>query len=557
MKKRDNRFMRRVRKSCSLTCALLAGLFILSCGEDGPKEDEGEKKVIPVEKITLDRTSYTFSESSEEQSIDIHFSPAGATVRKLTVTSSDEGVVKATGRLYDTKTDVTPVGYNAAIILITPVGSGTATVNVVADSQEISFSVTVSKDKVVAVDMNLEKEVFELYVSEESTKTVATFSPEDATVEKLDVSSSDESIVEVTGRLYNAAEHGRPGYDAAEIALLPKAAGEATVTVKADDVTRTFTVKVSEADPVYVATESAKEGTVKFNRATASLYVYASRIDMEKYSVYGIQGGIVYSSTVELPVCDGEGCTARGADFGIKMKGELTEGSYEVEMSGLNAEETYYYRAYLSLGSVSESGDWVEEIHYGEVKTFTTKSTPVICTDQVVDLGLSLKWAGWNIGATKPEEIGGYYAWGETATKETYSRSTWTATTETFQDAATANWGDNWRMPTLREMNELKYGCDWVPTTYNDVRGYMVVGPNDKAIFVPYSGMWASGYSSLQETEDCPLWTSEPSSAYADKALLLWLNYKEGAFGLPFGWTQDIVADCWTGCNVRAVYVGQ
>ncbi len=548
-------------KTATLACALVLGLLGTSCGKDDP--DDGGKKVIPVEKVTVDQPDFSFTNTSEERVINLHFTPAGATVKKLTVSSSDETVATAKGRLYN-KADATKSGastraggvaseaYDSAEIIITPVGEGSTNIIVNADGQQVDFTVNIVKDKIAATDVTFEKELFELTVSADTTKTVAIFSPEGATVESLTVISSDSTKVAVHGRLYNKTEHNKAGYNAAEISIIPKAAGEVTVTVTADAVTKTF--KVKALSPVYITTEATKSGTVKFNKATASIYVHASRIDFDVYDKYSTFGGIVYSSVSKKPEYDAADCYHIGTDFDIKMNDGLNEGSYELQMYSLTGNTTYYYRGYLLFYTVEG-----QEIYYGDVMTFTTSEEPPISTSQVVDLGLSVKWAGWNIGAAKPEDIGGYYAWGETTAKTSYSRSNWTSTTEitTANDAATVNWGSNWRMPTLAEMNELKYECDWVSKTYNGVRGYMVVGKNNNAIFIPYSGMWAAGYTELQAADDCPLWTSTPSTAYTNKASLLWFTFKSSGLGVPLGYTNDIVADCWTGCNIRAVHVGE
>ena len=132
-----------------------------------------------------------------------------------------------------------------------------------------------------------------------------------------------------------------------------------------------------------------------------------------------------------------------------------------------------------------------------------------------VDLGLpsGLKWATCNVGATKPEEYGNYYAWGETATKETYDWSNYFDTSDggsTFtkyttdgktvldleDDAARANWGGAWRMPTDAEWTELRENCEWTLTSdYNGtgVAGRIVTSNiNGNSIFLP-----AAGYRSL------------------------------------------------------------
>ena len=131
---------------------------------------------------------------------------------------------------------------------------------------------------------------------------------------------------------------------------------------------------------------------------------------------------------------------------------------------------------------------------------------------EAVDLGLSVKWAPFNIGATSPEEYGEYFAWGETAPKSNYNWSTYkwcngsnttltkyntmssygTVDNKTVldpeDDAAHVNWGGSWRMPTDEEWTELRTKCTWTWTTENGVKGSKLTGPNGKSIFLPAAG---------------------------------------------------------------------
>ena len=162
-----------------------------------------------------------------------------------------------------------------------------------------------------------------------------------------------------------------------------------------------------------------------------------------------------------------------------------------------------------------------------------------IAVSQEVDLGLSVNWAGWNVGATKPEEYGGYYAWGEIEKKEVYDWDTYKwyndgnensiikyctdnsfgtvddrSVLEPEDDVAHVKWGDGWRMPTDEQIMELKSDCIWTWITYNGVNGYKVTGPNGNSIFLPAAGYrvttslyWAnnSGYywSSTLNSDYC------------------------------------------------------
>ena len=132
---------------------------------------------------------------------------------------------------------------------------------------------------------------------------------------------------------------------------------------------------------------------------------------------------------------------------------------------------------------------------------------------EYVDLGLSVKWATCNVGAAKPEDYGDYFAWGETTTKTTYKWSTYKwcrgsydkqtkynneikygkvdnkKTLKLSDDAARANWGGSWRMPTNAEMTELREQCAWTWTTQNGVYGYKVTSKkNGNYIFLPAAG---------------------------------------------------------------------
>ena len=125
-----------------------------------------------------------------------------------------------------------------------------------------------------------------------------------------------------------------------------------------------------------------------------------------------------------------------------------------------------------------------------------------------VDLGLSVMWATCNVGADKPEDYGGYFAWGETTTKSNYTWGTcfdclddngdsWSVykiggktKLEPYSghDTARENWGGTWRMPTIEELEELYSKCTWKWTSKGGHNGYIVTGPNGNMIFLPVSG---------------------------------------------------------------------
>ncbi len=174
-----------------------------------------------------------------------------------------------------------------------------------------------------------------------------------------------------------------------------------------------------------------------------------------------------------------------------------------------------------SVATVDQNGK-VTAVGYGTAticvkagdKTASCIVTVTIPQPDAVDLGLpsGLKWASFNLGASKPEEYGDYYAWGETETKSDYSWSTYkfgTSNSGPFSkyntkssygtvdnktvldpedDVAHVKLGGNWRMPTDAEWTALRTQCTWTWTTQNGVNGRLVTASNGNSIFLPAAG---------------------------------------------------------------------
>ena len=203
----------------------------------------------------------------------------------------------------------------------------------------------------------------------------------------------------------------------------------------------------------------------------------------------------------------------------------------------------------------------------GKENNHTIVST---CTDYV-DLGLSVKWATFNIGASSPEKFGCYFAWGETTPKTFYDWSTYKWMTsgssdyfginkytiddyayiewgdgeiddysnhnvawydsnlnfigdnktilDAEDDAATVNMGGEWRIPTIEEIIELRTKCTWTRTTLNGVKGYNVEGPNGNSIFLPTAG--SRYYSYLHEVGYSGYYWSSSIGHYSERARIL------------------------------------
>ena len=300
----------------------------------------------------------------------------------------------------------------------------------------------------------------------------------------------------------------------------------------------------------YVTTGEAKDITYK----SATLY---GEVNVEISDYDEIEWGVMYSTDkAELESHLGTKVLAEGA---------LQEDMYSVSVAGLEAETKYYYCAFVFLNE--------KQYKYGSVKSFTTDEKPTgngtLNGHEWVDLGLpsGLKWATCNVGATKPEEYGDYFAWGEVEPKDYYywdsykwcngSYDTQTkyctdsyygivdnkTTLELSDDAANYNWGGSWRMPTFEEQEELRNNCSWEWTTQNGVNGYTVTGPNGNSIFLPATG-YRSGSSLRGAGSDGNYWSSSLDT-----------NDPNGAFSLGFysdivGWDYGIR---YIGFTVRPV----
>lgn len=157
-----------------------------------------------------------------------------------------------------------------------------------------------------------------------------------------------------------------------------------------------------------------------------------------------------------------------------------------------------------------------------------------------VDLGLSVKWATCNLGASSPEQSGSYYAWGETSPKTAFSWENYKWTKEiksTYgddilvrskynsasnlgtvdnktrldpeDDAAHVKLGGKWRMPTMAEFKELIEKCDWTLTTRSGVSGFEVKSKsNGKSIFLPFTGIYGPGKTHSHEDQG-NLWVAD------------------------------------------------
>jgi hypothetical protein len=184
-----------------------------------------------------------------------------------------------------------------------------------------------------------------------------------------------------------------------------------------------------------------------------------------------------------------------------------------------------------------------------------------------VDLGLSVKWATCNIGASSPENYGGYFAWGENITKSFYDYSNYTFTvrdkpgfhftkvnviTATNYDAAAKNWGGSWRIPKSAEFNELIEKCTSKWMVYKGVLGRMFTARNGNSIFFPASGEYDDD-AILGRNEFGEYWTGELRINYNSSNTD---NPYSGAWSFYFSDDRVILGEGYRslGKSIRPVY---
>ena len=165
---------------------------------------------------------------------------------------------------------------------------------------------------------------------------------------------------------------------------------------------------------------------------------------------------------------------------------------------------------------------------------------------EAVDLGLSVLWASFNVGAEAPEDYGSYFAWGEIEEKEIYSEDTYlydsytdlgAEISGTEYDAAHVKWGNGWRMPTMAEVHELCCNCSFEWGEVEGVSGLRIIG-NGNSIFLPASG--GRYGSDLELSGDSGYyWLSTVRDGFVFILCIETMSYYE--------------ADCWVGLPIRPV----
>ena len=174
---------------------------------------------------------------------------------------------------------------------------------------------------------------------------------------------------------------------------------------------------------------------------------------------------------------------------GVRIVAAGINDNSEIKAEGLLPNTTYHYTAYLDLGNGTV---------YGEDRTFTTAPADFNPDTDLVDLGLSTKWAKYNVGATDEKQLGGLFGFGDMTGFQTSINLEDYASADIYKtdrDVANKVYGSWVTMPTIDEFEELFTECkkEWVEDTENHVAGYKFTGPNGNSIFLPAAGTRTQG----------------------------------------------------------------
>ncbi len=199
----------------------------------------------------------------------------------------------------------------------------------------------------------------------------------------------------------------------------------------------------------------------------------------------------------------------------------FTLGGRQQQEESRKLPEGYVVDSIVPGANVTFSTISLADIYYLSPDSITPGNIP---DTMAVDLGLSVKWAKMNMGASHPSVnfVGSFYCWGDTTDKAKWGGldSYWpqersmptTPISGTDIDFAHQCWSGKWRLPTLEEFNELITKCDWKFRNASDgAAGYVVTGSNGNCIFMPLAGWSDDGINYQNIGRYGYYWTASPA----------------------------------------------
>ena len=366
-----------------------------------------------------------------------------------------------------------------------------------------------------------------------------TIKPQDGSVQEqvISVKQAQMDALNVEKTTYDMP------YGGGEIEIKVEANVSFDVTPNADWIHYVQTKALSNSTVVLKidenATYSAREGKVEIKQQNGSL----------KHTITVNQAGRIAVTSVKL---DKTSLSIKPGDTATLVATVKPDNATDKTVTWTSSDS--------AIATVDETGK-VTAVKIGSA-TITAKAgeqsatcsvkVPKAAVPEAIPLGLSVKWASFNIGASKPEEYGDYYAWGETETKSEYSWSTYkwangqedklTKYCDSYKywdgagnpdgktvldpedDVAHVKLGGKWRMPTDAEWTELRNNCTWTWTTQHEVYGILVTSKKyGTSIFLPAAGNW-QGTKLVSTGSYGYYWSSSLTTGYPNYAWLVYFS---------------------------------
>ncbi|MBO4465289.1 MAG: Ig domain-containing protein [Bacteroidales bacterium] len=430
--------------------------------------------IIPVEAIELNQTELQLEEG-DDYVFSATIMPNDADDKEITWSSSDPSVA-----IVDQNGAISALNVGSTQITAT-VGGKSAYCQVVVNTKVIPVS---------SVSLNKNTLCLEKGSSE---RLLAVVEPDNASDRVVVWSSSNGSVASVD-------QYGT---------VTALSCGETVVMADAGGKRASCTVTVIVPLP----------NDISFNTGEVSDITPLSATVTGHYSIPETIVGVPWLAMMVCDINENPGLNSQ-----ICMKYAYS-GNIEYQLSALNPNTRYYYRSILYYDGC---------YFYGEIHSF---KTAYLVMSGDVDLGLSVKWSACNLGATSTEQLGDYYAWGET---EPRAVSTFTVENYAFYDSVEntiiLNIGNNisktkydaahvklagkWRMPTLSEVTELYDNCKWEDKRCYNKDGYLVTGPNGNFLFIVIAPCSSTASSVWRYSN---FWISEMSKY---KGWPCYFNYK-------------------------------
>lgn len=468
---------------------------------------------------------------------------------EITWSSSDESVaIVSNGSTYGADGSIMPAG-----MVMSKNKEGEAIITAKVGDSAATCKVTVRNNTVSVTGITLDKTTLEMNIGETAQLT-ATVLPENATDKTVTWSSTNDRVASVSNGL-----------------VVAQSAGEAVITAKAGNATATCTVVVGSGSGGSTTVESASVNpssvTLQLNEEQVLTLVtvpadvevtiwwesanqYIANVQMISKMQAKVTGVSVGQTTITVHAGDKTATCAVTVSDDTGTSVPVESVSLNVHELTMNVNTQYQLVAtVLPENATNKEVVWSSSAKSSQLYIDTNglvsalaeceATITVRCkanayiydtckitvtgggssgSEEAVDLGLpsGLKWGSMNVGASKPEDYGNYYAWGETSTKSSYTWSNYKfghsqngsftkydsgvgtdnkSVLDPEDDAATVNLGGGWRTPTRKEWKELYEQCTWTWKTRNGVNGMQVTGPNGNSIFLPAGGWYDSTIS--------------------------------------------------------------